>query len=214
MEREKPPVYVHTFEWSHGHGRILSDQLGFDHAQAAGRALASQVDEFHAKYPKCRIFFLGHSAGSSVILSALEEARPGTVERAFLLAPSVSATYDLRPALRNVKQAMHVYYSKHDWWYLGFATQVVGTQDRRWIAPASGRVGFRFNPEAPNDRALEAKLKQHAWRPRDVETGNLGGHFGGYQPEFLRRHVLPLTKLQAVDDVPDEVDDPVEIVMP
>jgi pimeloyl-ACP methyl ester carboxylesterase len=188
----KQPTYVHTFEWSHGYGRILADQLGYDYAQNAGKALASQIEEFHAAYPTCRIFVAGHSAGSSVVLSALENLPPNVVERAFLVAPSVSADYDLAPALRHVGDAIHVYYSPADWWYLGFATQVVGTQDRSWLVPAAGRVGFRFAP-VTGDESLRAKLRQHPWKARDGETGNLGGHFGAYQPEFLRRNLLPLT---------------------
>lgn len=197
--RDKLPAYVHTFEWSHGYGRILADQLDFDYAQAAGKELAAQVEDFHVRYPGCRIFLMGHSAGASVALAALEQAPPGVVERAFLVAPSVSADYDPTAALRNVKHAVHVYYSRHDWWYLGFATQVVGTHDRSWLAPAAGRVGFEVAPTSVDGDPLRAKLKQHPWQPHDSETGNLGGHFGGYQPEFLRRNILPLTIPQAND---------------
>jgi hypothetical protein len=132
-------------------------------------------------------------------LSALESVRPAVVERAFLVAPSVSARYPLTIALKNVKQAIHVYYSRHDYYYLGVATHVVGTQDRKWIEYASGRVGFRFDPNTPEEQALACKLIQHPWKQSDSQTGHLGGHFGAYQPEFLRRNVLPLTIPQAND---------------
>jgi len=197
--RDKPAAFVYTFEWSHGHGRILADQLDFRYAQTAGRALAQQLEEFHDRLPHCRIFLVGHSAGSSVILSALESVRPDVVERAFLVAPSVSARYPITVALRNVKQAIHVYYSRHDYYYLGFATHIVGTQDRKWMEQASGRVGFRFQPSTPEEQALASKLIQHPWKQSDGHTGHLGGHFGAYQPEFLRRNVLPLTIPKAND---------------
>ena len=113
--RDKPPAFIHTFEWSHGYCRILADQLDFKYARTAGQALAREVEEFHDRMPKCRIFLVGHSAGSSVVLAALEKVRPGVVERAFLVAPSVSARYDLTPSLTNVKHTLHVYYSGHDW---------------------------------------------------------------------------------------------------
>ncbi len=141
-----------------------------------------------------------------MVLSALENGRPGVVERAFLVAPSVSARYELTPALTNVKHAVHVYYSRHDWYYLGIATHVVGTQDRKWFEPASGRVGFRFEPKSPEQQALAAKLLQHPWKQSDTQTGNLGGHFGAYQSEFLRRNVLPLTISQANDHFLDAGD--------
>jgi pimeloyl-ACP methyl ester carboxylesterase len=203
---DKPPAFVHTFEWSHGYCRILADQLDFTYAQAAGRALARQVEEFHDRSPQCRVFLMGHSAGSSVVLSALENVRPGVVERAFLVAPSVSSGYDLTSALTNVKNSIHVYYSRHDWYYLGLATHVVGTQDRRWLERAAGRVGFRYQPKTPEQEALTAKLKQHPWKSNDSQIGHLGGHFGAYVPEFLRRNVLPLTIAEANDHFLDAED--------
>jgi predicted esterase len=203
---DKAPPFIHTFEWSHGYGRILSDQLNFHYAQSAGVALAGQIEEFHQRHPRCRIFLLGHSAGSSVVLSALEHVRPGLVERAFLVAPSVSSRYDLTAALTNVKHAIHVYHSRHDWCYLGLATHFIGTQDRKWLEPASGRVGFRFDPKTPEQEALALKLKQHPWKQSDGQTGHLGGHFGAYQPEFLRRNVLPLTIPEANDHFLDAED--------
>lgn len=203
VSRDHDSTLVHTFDWSHGYGMVLADQLDFDYAQSAGHGLARQIQEFHQHAPHCRVFVLGHSAGSSVALSALEKVPPGIVERAFLIAPSVSTRYDLAPALANVKHAMHVYYSKHDWWYLGVATHVLGTQDRHFLNPAAGRVGFRT--DAPDDPAFR-KLKQHPWKPADTQTGHFGGHFGPYHPEFIRRNILPLTIREANDQFLDEED--------
>jgi hypothetical protein len=197
--RDKPPPFIHTFEWSHGYGRILADQLHHTYAQSAGRALAREIEEFHAASPRTRIYLLGHSAGSSAVLSALENISPNVVERAFLVAPSVSCRYDLTLALSNVKHTIHVYHSRHDWWYLGVATHLVGTQDRKWLEPAAGRVGFRYSPPSAEQESLAAKLKQHPWKASDANTGHLGGHFGAYNPEFLRRNVLPLT-IRGADD--------------
>lgn len=202
VSRDHDSTLVHTFDWSHGYGKVLADQLGFEYAQEAGRGLARQIEEFHEHAPHCRIFVLGHSAGSSVALSALEHVSPGVVERGFLIAPSVSARYPVEPALKNVKHALHVYYSKHDWWYLGVATHVLGTQDRKFVEPAAGRVGFRVDSNDP----LFTKLKQHPWKPADAQTGHFGGHFGPYHPEFIRRNILPLTIRGANDQFLDEED--------
>src|SRR2546425_673127 len=79
---------------------------------------------------------------NGVVFVALENMPPGLVERAFLLSPSVSTSYDIRRAVRSVTRGLHVFYSKHDYWYLGFATHVLGTADRRYFHPASGRIGF------------------------------------------------------------------------
>jgi hypothetical protein len=39
---------------------------------------------------------------------------------------------------------------------------------------------------------LYAKLRQYPWEPGLDSTGNHGGHYGAYQPDFLRVAVLPL----------------------
>ncbi len=191
VSREHASLHVVTFEWSHGYGRILADQLSFQFALAQGKRLALEVESYAQDNPHMPIYLVGHSAGSTVVLSALENMPPGLVERAFLLSPSVSTSYDIRPAVRSVNRGLHVFYSKHDYWYLGFATHVLGTADRRYFHPASGRVGFSV-PIDSGDFALQAKLFQRPWQRVDAATGNLGGHYGNYVPAFLKRHVLPL----------------------
>jgi pimeloyl-ACP methyl ester carboxylesterase len=184
------PIHVVTFDWSHGYCRIVADQLGFRHAQAQGQRLAREIEAYAQAHPHMPIYLMGHSAGATVALSALEHLSPGIVERAMLLSPSVSDRYDVAPATRSVNRALHVFYSQADYWYLGLATHVLGTADRRFLHAASGRVGFRTS--ASNDDEMRAKLIQREWQPSDSETGNFGGHYGNYQSEFLRRHVVPL----------------------
>ncbi|MCI0683539.1 MAG: alpha/beta fold hydrolase [Gemmataceae bacterium] len=191
FEREKLQVHVATFEWSHGYLRILADQACYRYALAQGKRLAQEIEAYAKDHPHMPIYLVGHSAGSTVALSALEHMPPGLVERAFLLSPSVSNQYDIRPAVRSVNRGLHVFYSRHDYWYLGLATHVLGTADRRFIHPASGRVGFEVQTEH-GDFALQAKLFQRPWQPVDAQTGNLGGHYGNYAPAFLKRHLLPL----------------------
>lgn len=191
IRKHHAPVHVVTFVWSHGYYRIVADQLGFRHAQAQGKRLAHEVQAYAALHSHTPIYLLGHSAGATVVLSALENLPPGTVERAFLLSPSVSANYDVRPAVQSVSLGLHVYYSRHDYWYLGLATHFLGTADRRFFQPASGRVGFDVDDHDP---ALWGKLIQRPWTPADGFTKNFGGHFGNYQPDFLRFYLLPLVQ--------------------
>jgi pimeloyl-ACP methyl ester carboxylesterase len=178
-----------TFDWSHGRHRILADQIHASHARAQGKRLADTLVAYHAEHPDRPIYLLGHSAGTTVIMAALENVPEGIVERAILLSPSLSAQYDVQPALNSVKKGLHVFYSRYDYIYLGLATGLVGTPDRRWTA-AAGRVGFRaddfMGPE------LAAKLVQRPWQPADIALGNNGGHFGNTKAEFMRAHVMPL----------------------
>jgi hypothetical protein len=68
---------------------------------------------------------------------------------------------------------------------------LTGTADRHW-SPAAGRVGFQPTASGPEDTALFRKLRQYPWDPALAWTGNRGGHYGPYQPQFLRACVLPL----------------------
>jgi pimeloyl-ACP methyl ester carboxylesterase len=189
--RQGLALRVEPVEWSHGWGRVIADQTDICYARVQGRRLAERVTAFRSACPGAAIYLVGHSAGCMVALAAVEELPPGTVDRVVLLAPSLSAAYDLRPALRGVRGGIDVFCSRRDWLYLGLGTIVVGTADRRWSA-ASGRVGFR-PPEGPNeDLTPYAKLHQHPWNECQGWTGNQGGHYGGYQPAFLRAYVLPL----------------------
>ena len=184
VQQEGKPIDVVTHEWSHGKHRILADYLHHAHARDQGKKLAERVREYRALYPDRDVHLIGHSAGAVVVVAALEELEPGVVDRAVLLAPALSAEYDVQPALASVKQGVHVFCSPYDYVILGFATAMLGTPDHRWTAMA-GRMGFREPRQHP-------KLFQRLWRPVDVTLGNNGGHFGAYQPEYLRTHVLPL----------------------
>jgi hypothetical protein len=185
------PIQVVTVEWSHGFGRIIADQIGYAHARAQGHNLAHALEQFRAAHPAVPMYLLAHSAGSAVAVAALENLPPGTVDTAFLLAPSLSAAYDIGPALRAVKHGFYVYYSQRDTIYLGIWTGILGNSDRHW-GPSSGRIGFQIHSASPEDAHLYSKLVQRPWQPADRATGNDGKHYGDYQPDFLRLHILPL----------------------
>lgn len=190
VQADHYPLQTVPFDWSHGYGRVIADQVGYLHARAEGKRLANEVCAFHAAHPEVPVYLLGHSAGCAVVLAALENLSPGMVDRAILLSPALSTTYDLRPALATVQRGVYVFYSQHDYWYLGLITGVLGTSDRRWTA-SSGRYGFEV-PAQCGDGHWYGKLFQRAWMPPDAELGNYGGHYGNYQPNFLRSYIIPL----------------------
>jgi pimeloyl-ACP methyl ester carboxylesterase len=185
------PLRVETVSWSHGYGRSISDQVDWNYARQQGYALASRIRELRQACPQEEIYILCHSAGSAVAFAAAESVGPGDYDRLVLLAPSISADYDIRPALRNARDGIDVYFSGRDIGYLGAGILIFGTADRRWAA-AAGRVGFRPCPTCPGDEVLYAKLRQHPWDLSLAWTGNLGGHYGSYRPEFIAAYILPL----------------------
>jgi pimeloyl-ACP methyl ester carboxylesterase len=189
--REKLPLRVEPVDWSHGWGRVYCDETDYVHAQCEGRRLAERIVAYRQTSPDGDIYLVGHSAGCAVVVAAAEAAPAGVVNRVILLAPALSADYDLRPALRNVRCGIDVFCSERDWFFLGLGTTIIGTVDRHW-GSAGGRVGFRPTITTAEDMALYCKLQQHPWHPCLAWTGNLGGHYGGYQPNFLHTYVLPL----------------------
>src|SRR5436305_10347973 len=69
------PLYVRTFEWSHGYGRMLSDHLDFAHARREGRRLAEQILCYRRPRgggPPLPVYLLAHSGGSAAALAAAE----------------------------------------------------------------------------------------------------------------------------------------------
>jgi pimeloyl-ACP methyl ester carboxylesterase len=187
------PLDVDTFIWSHGRGRILADQTDYAYARCQGQRLAASVCAYQRNHPENVVYLLGHSAGSAVALAAAENLAPESVERIILLAPSVSAQYDLRRALQTTRCGLDVFTSGRDQWSLGLGIALVGTADRE-PGPAAGRVGFAPHVATPQDAALYARLRQHPWDPCLEWTGNRGGHYGAYQDNYLRAYVLPLLK--------------------
>jgi pimeloyl-ACP methyl ester carboxylesterase len=191
VEKQDIPLAIEPFVWTHGPGRVLADQMDLAHTQEQGRRLAEQILSWKQQLPQHTVYIVGHSAGCAVALESGRYLGACSVERMILLAPAVSAEYDLRPALTSSRLGIDVFHSSRDWGYLGLVTGVVGTTDRRWSA-AAGRVGFRPEAICPEDAVLMAKLRQHPWHPSVEWTGNEGGHYGTYRPGYLEAYVLPL----------------------
>jgi hypothetical protein len=182
---------VEPFLWSHGYCRILSDQLDQAHARAQGQRLAQAVLTRRLACPDASISLLGHCAGCAVVLAAAEALPPGQVDRVILLAPSVPTDYDLRSALRSARLGIDVFYSSADYWSLGWGIRLANATKCRWCG-AAGRHGFTPLLAMPDHAADYAKLRQYPWNASLACTGHNGGHYGSYQPSFLRIFVLPM----------------------
>ncbi|MCI0456083.1 MAG: hypothetical protein L0Z62_03765 [Gemmataceae bacterium] len=191
VAEERLPLAVEPVLWSHGHGRYILDHINHCHHIEMGRRLAVQVAAYRRHYPWLRIYLVGHSAGTAVVLAAAEHLPPGTVDRILLLSPSVSPDYDLRLALACAREGIDAFVSEHDRVILGLAMRVVGTADRKW-GPAAGQVGFRPVVATATDSTMYCRLRVRHWHPSQNWTGHYGGHYGNSRVNFLRAAVLPL----------------------
>jgi len=191
VAEQRLALQIEPVNWNHGTGRFIADQVDTEYAVAAGQQLARQVCLLRKQAPDKPIYVVGHSAGTLVALAAGEALPPDTLERMVLLAPAVSRSYDLRPALRSSRRGIDVFCSERDWVYLGLGIRVLGTTDGRREA-AAGRTGFVVPPPTAPDAALYARLHQHPWDCSLAWTGNDGGHADSYKPVYLRSRIIPL----------------------
>jgi pimeloyl-ACP methyl ester carboxylesterase len=193
IQEQGLPLATEPFEWTHGYLRVLSDHLDTEHICCQAHRLAGRIAALKQECPTRSVSVLAHSAGCMVCLEAARLLPPNSLNHMILLAPAVSAEYDLRPALACAAGGVDVFYSRRDWWALGLGIAVLGTADRRWEA-AAGRVGFQPEGVCPGDEALFARLRQHPWDWCMTWAGNWGGHYGAYRPTYLRAYVLPLLR--------------------
>ena len=185
------PICVEPIVWSHGYGRVFSDQIARGYASQQGHFLAEELKRRRAAQPGRHIYLLAHSAGARVVLAAAEAMPPDSIERIVLLGPSVQSTYDLRCALRATRRSIDVYYSPEKDQYLKGAA-VLAAVFHGEFSRRAGQIGFTPVIESDDDAKLYEKLRSIPWDPTFEDAGNRGGHYGGYQPEFLKDIVLPL----------------------
>lgn len=197
-EQDGLPCEVVTFVWSHGYLRNIVDHTDFEHTQTRGAQLTQLIQSHKLQHPDAPISLVGHSAGSAVVLAATEVLPPGTIDHVILLAPSISEDYDIQPALARVNRGVELFVSADDWIWLGVLVRLFGTTDDPLATRAAGQYGFHLPEHVAMDAASGnasspyAKLHVHQWCRKDAKCGHNGGHFGCYQPGFLRERVFPI----------------------
>jgi pimeloyl-ACP methyl ester carboxylesterase len=189
------PYLVKVVSWGHGFGRWHADLTNAANRDRRASEIAHAVIQFREQHPSAAIFLVGKSGGTGLVVMALEHLPQNAVEAAVLLAPALSPTYNLAPALSAVRREMVVFWSPLDLIVLGLGTLIFGTIDRIKSVSA-GLVGFRGpKPGDPAGEAQYRKLRQVRWRIEMATTGYLGGHVGPDSPAFLRKYVVPLLQV-------------------
>ncbi len=178
---------IETFEWGMpvpGLGMAFN-QMDVARNRDQAEKLAIRIYEYQRAYPGRPIFLVGHSGGSGVAVFALEalsrlrEAKP--VTGAILIAASLSADYDLRPALKNTQYGIVSVSNPFDLAVLGIGTAAMGNVDGTRSASA-GRTGFAMQ---------DAKLFS-----MPVTVGMLRGiritpHHAATTTSFVRKNIAP-----------------------
>lgn len=175
----RAPLVVLPVPWCR-YGYAIADHADHDAQLAAAARMAAWVQYLSKDCPHSSIVLLGHSSGTRVVLAAAEMLPERSLQRIYLLAPSVSCLYDLGGAARATRCGIHSFYSEFDT-VLQIAADQLGTADGQRTRCA-GEVGFRV------PRELAGRILQVPWRD---EFGGSGGHYFWVRERFLGRYVLP-----------------------
>jgi hypothetical protein len=188
------PHEIRIFNWSHGKGQFLKDLQDTRNMLQKADQLAAEIVRAKENDPGRPIYLVGKSGGTGLVLAAVHNLPPGTIERIILLSAAVSPDYDLRPALRATRGEVVSFYSGNDQLVLGWGTRKFGTIDRVY-GPSAGLTGFHIPSDLPiEERALYERLVQIPWRAGMIREGNLGTHAGTSMPSFLGKEVAPWLK--------------------
>jgi len=182
---------IEIFDWSRGD--VLSDQASVEGNRRIAADLARHVECYLANHPGKPVHLVGLSAGTGIVVWALEELQEGLqVEGAVILASSLDTKYDLAKALARVRDHLWSFNSLADT-VLSLGVTWAGTVDRKG-GIAGGLVGFSPPDGTPDDaKALyRDRLVQIAWWPGDMVLGHMGDHLGATNPTFVRVRIAPL----------------------
>lgn len=176
-----------TFSWSAflgpGHDHLVTAR-----SKGVARRLSRKIERERTKNPRQQIYLMGLSAGTAIVLSALEQAKEGIdVDHVVLFSPSVSARRDLTPVMQHVRGQLYATSSPHD----GILKTIVINADGG-SGPPAGRSGFRMPPQ-PGEatKAAYRRVINLPWQPSYVGYDWDGGHTAVTRSKFVEAVIAP-----------------------
>jgi hypothetical protein len=182
---------IEVFDWSRGD--VLSDQVSAESNRRLAGTLARRLESYMLEHPGRPVHLTGISAGTGLVVWALENLQQGfQVDGAVLMASSLDPKYNHGPALAKVRDHIYSFGSPIDP-VLSMGVTVAGTVDRGG-GLAGGLVGFSppANASDADKEAYKQKLSLVTWWPGDWVLGNTGTHLGSTSPTFVRVRIAPL----------------------
>ncbi len=158
-----------VFEWSTTHIPLLDhiDPLGANKLWAS--SLARRIKAYKQKYPHNPVNLIALSAGTGVVVWALERLDGEyQVNNVVLVGSSLSHEYDLDQALSSVAGKVYVYHSPRD--AILPLAWVVGTVDGRLGTQVAGQVGMYVK------KSYGGKVVNIKWEKKWERLGWKGGH--------------------------------------
>jgi len=183
-----------TFRWQSG---LL---WGVDHlitarSDGAAQRLADELEMHRRQYPEGYLAVMALSAGSAVVLSALECLPEDIdVDVVVLFQPSVSATRNLAPAMKRVRGRLYATCSSTD----AIIGSLLATADGGPLPPA-GKIGFRVPLGLPTShRQPYSRVVNLPWQKKYRKWGWGGGHVTSTSASFVK-NVIAQRALQRSD---------------
>ncbi len=176
-----------TFSWTSFLG-APADHLVASRSAVTAERLAQRITMIRRAQPGGRIHLMGLSAGTAVILNALERLPENVaVDHVVLLSASVSARRDLSPALEHVRGRLYATCSRHDRLLASLPLNADGTAGR-----SAGERGFELPDDlAESDTHHYAKVVNLPWEPSYAGFGWTGGHLRATDPRFVATVITP-----------------------
>ncbi len=178
------------FDWHRGfRGDVLCDLMMLRRNKLEAARLVRRIRAVRRENPETTIHLIGFSGGGGIAAFAAERLPcEGLIDTLILLAPALSPTYNLAPALCHVRRC-YVTTSPRDVFLLGVGTGIFGTIDRKHSRGA-GLTGFHMLPDIrPEETQLYQRLRQIQWTPELKADGHHGGHTAWATVGYLRKHL-------------------------
>lgn len=175
------------FSWSAFLGPAHDHFFNANSTLIAGR-LARRIEKARAANPEAPIHVMGLSAGTSLILRALEELEDGVkVDNVVLFSSSASSEHNLTKAMRHVKRNLYATTSPYD----SILSTLPVNADGKGGHPA-GRVGFRF-PRGSTRESISAyqRVVNLPWQPSYLGFGWNGSHTSVTGSGFVAAVIAP-----------------------
>ena len=189
---------VEVFGWSSMLGPV-PDHLLVNRKVRKGRELAERIQAHRAAHPDAELHLMGLSAGTAVIVFALEQLPDDVgVDNVVLLSPSISDRHDLSTALEHVRGYLYATCSRGDAILAGLTANADGVPGR----PA-GLGGLRI-PSRVRRYDLYSRVVNLRWRPIYADLGWNGAHTRVTRKRFVERVIAP----RVLSDEPEPLNRP------
>lgn len=176
-----------NYAWSSYLG-ATTDHLITARSRLVARGLSRKIEDARQGAPDEPIYLMGLSAGTAVVLNAVEELAQGVkVDHVVLFSPSVSSRRDLIPVMNKLTGRLYATTSPHDGILKAIVTNADGGD-----GPPAGLSGFQYVGQGgrTGSNAYD-RVFNIPWRASFLQYDWDGGHTSSTHRQFVQHVVAP-----------------------